>query len=243
MIEFNYFCYLLSMSNNLQVLISGAVLRGGDRPFLKHVKCFEDEKNGEISACSIGERWKALSQEGSLVTYAKGYITIKGANHVNMRESGECPYMKKFMAEQIMPLLKHPCDSGIVMRDGNINVGILTNLMTSSFEFDAELGVYYIRKRVIDKLINSWKERDADADKGMGFMMPNCETIAYFEWEDFFKNYTDWWVVGPDDLYEPAVTANVFLQFYFEGDVLYDRGLRNELPVPKPIAKLVACDI
>ena len=68
--------------------------------------------------------------------------------------------------------------------------------------------------------------------------MPGFETVAQVEWEDLFTYFNDHWVVGFDHQWEPAITAETFLQFYFESDKLFKRKLSGELPALKPTYRI-----
>jgi hypothetical protein len=221
-----------SLENSLFKLAFSYSSRNMVTPFYKHVRYFEE--NGIISKSSIRNKWAELSGESYFNTSIKGHITMKGANYKASKKT--CPYKnkKKMLTPEITSCLKHPSDSGIVLSNGNINFDVLINIMTLSFEKDEKSNVMFIRKSTILKLLTEWSLRDIKEDKYFGFMMPNSDTVAKAEWNDFFLNFVDMWVKRNDE-YEPAVTADTFLQFYYESDILYQRVLNGELPVKKPL--------
>jgi hypothetical protein len=212
-------------------LIDNFAINSNKFPFHDHAHYFSND-NKTITSCSIGNKWKQLSKENILLTKIKGYITIRAANHVNQREKPGCPYTSQFDAIKITQLLKHPSDSGIVNANGSINKEALTNMMLTSFEYDNVYDIYYLRKSTITKLLTSWSNRDINKDKYLGFLMPNSDTVAKFEWDDFFLNYVDYWVLNESNS-QPAVTATTFLQFYYMPSILYNRVLNGELPITK----------
>lgn len=203
---------------------------GDPFPFLKHVHYFN--KPDEITDCSIGERWSELSGESSAITFIKGKITITGANYSNEEyRDGECPYRRSFNTSDIMKALKHPCDTGIVNGDASLNIDIMKQVIMTNFEYDAEISMFIMKEDTMNEFLKVCKQRDADVPQHLPFYMPSYGTVAYNEWKDFYYNYCDR-IVNK----KRAVTLHTFLQFYFQGDVLYERKLGGELPV-KPTKK------
>lgn len=199
----------------------------GGRPFLKHLDYFKE--NGEITACSIGDRWSHLSGENGLKTYIKGQITVRGANKNNDDyKNGTCPWKHSFDSDYMMKCLKHPCDTGIVNQDGSINFAILKKVIKSNFELDAKTNLHIMKRSTMYEYLKQCKKRDEHLELKPGWELPSFDTIAHFEWYDFYYNFCD---IIVDD--EESVTIKTFLQLYFEPDVLYNRKLSGELPVKK----------
>ena len=197
-----------------------------DKPFLKHLDYFKDG-NGDINVSSIGEQWSALSGEYKIKTYLKGLITVKGANY-NMNS---CPYMSNFDSDTMMNALKHPCDTGIVNKDGSINMVLLKNFIEHHFVYDYKSNKYILTKKCMKKYLVNCVERDANLPYKINWNMPSFQTVAQAEWNDFFLNYTDMMVCYDDGTCDQSVTLKTFLQFYLVPNVLYNRVLNKELPI------------
>lgn len=201
----------------------------GGFPFLKHLDYFK--KDNIITACSIGDRWSELSGENGLKTYVKGQVTIRGANHNNPEyQDGSCPWKHIWGSQDMMCVLKHPCDTGIVNKDGSINIEILKDFIKRNFEWDQDINTFIMRESTIIEYLKICKQRDIDLNLNIKPSMfgPSFATVAVFEWDDFYYNYCDR-IINK----ERAVTVGTLLQFYFEADVLYQRTLNGELPVKK----------
>jgi hypothetical protein len=188
---------------------------GGNNPFLKHVAYFNED--GSITTNSIKNKWHELTGESKWTTWAKGYFTIRGANR-NL-PSG-CPYQHSFQTAEIMPCLKHPCDTGIVQKDGNINIDVLRNMMYENFKYSTEYSCYYLTKSQMAKYLSGCTTRDKDIDSGTGVPLVSWSTVAWAEWDVFYDTFCDF-EIGDDK----AITADTFLQFYFDCDKLYQRAL------------------
>ena len=196
-------------------------------PFLSHLDYFK--KDGEITACSIGDRWSELSGESGVKTYIKGKITIIGANNNDDNYiNGTCPYKHSYQSEDMMHVLKHPCDTGIVNNDGSINIETLKKVIMLNFEYDKDINSFSMRESKMNEFLQVCKERDEGVVSNLPFYMPPFKTVAKFEWYDFYYNFCD--RILND---ENAVTLNTFLQFYFKPNVLYGRKLNGELPINK----------
>ena len=194
-------------------------------PFHNHVKYFADS-DGQITTYSIGTNWQNLSKENIVLTTTKAFVTISAANY---KSSCIFPQLS-FEPTTITSLLKHPSDSGIVNSDGSINKDILTHLMLTHFKYDGTRNIYYLTKSTLTNLLTNWSQRDTNEDKSFGPFLPDSDTVAKFEWDDFFLNYVDYWVTAS----EPAITSQTFLQFYYDPFTLYQRVLSGELPVREP---------
>lgn len=198
----------------------------GGKPFLVHLQEFKGEEG--ITACSIGQKWTALSGENSIATYGKGRITIAGANESNPEyKSGGCPWKKKYEEEEMMNLLKHACDTGIVNQDGSINIDSLKDLIRLRFSFHEGVG-FCIKKSVMDAHLDACAERDENLAKKMAWYLPGYKFLAQSEWDTAYDIFTD---IIVDD--ERALTIETFFQFYFEPRLLFERTLSGELPVKK----------
>ena len=205
-------------------------------PFLKHVEYFK--KDGEITACSIGERWSELSKENGLKTYIKGDITVRGANYNNkecpykgMFSLTGCPYKYIWETDKMMESLKHPCDTGVVNEDGSINIDTLVTFIKTNFKFSDEHKTFVLPKSTMDACLPEFTKRDSDQTTSLSWNLPDFSTVARFEWDDFYLNYTDLIVTNDDGSKQQAVSLDTFLQFYFRPDELYSRTLGGELPV------------
>lgn len=229
-------------------LINDYVENNSKVPFLEHIDYFKNQ-DGKIDKTSIATNWANLSKESYIKTFVKAHITMTGANQVNQKAHGgasQCPWKYQFNSSaEIMPCLKHTRDSGIVNIDGSINREILESMMIKSFEYDSDRKCFFLRKSTIIEHLKMWKIRDENEDVKISFLMPSWETVALNEWHDFFLNFTDHWEIKKgytsefnneicDDKFEQTVTADTFLQFYFNGKKLYDRVLSGELPKQKP---------
>ncbi len=197
-----------------------------DKPFLKHLDYFKDD-NDDINITSIGEQWSALSGEYRIKTYLKGLITIKGANY----SINSCPYRSNFDSDTMMNALKHPCDTGIVNKDGSINMILLKNFIEHYFVYDFITKQYILTKKCMEKYLVNCVERDINLPYKINWNMPSFQTVARAEWNDFFLNYTDMMFYFNDGTSDQSVTLKTFLQFYFVPNVLYNRVLNKELPV------------
>jgi len=196
------------------------------KPFLKHLDYFKDN-NDDINVSSIGEQWSALSGEYRMKTYLKGLITVKGANY----SMNSCPYMSNFDSDTMMNALKHPCDTGIVNKDGSINMVLLKNFIVQHFTYDSETQKYVLIKQCMEEYLIECVDRDINLPYKINWNMPSFQTVASAEWNDFFLNYTDVIVSDDSSISHQAVTLKTFLQFYLVPNVLYNRVLNKELPV------------
>lgn len=190
----------------------------GEKSFLKHVEYFNE--NGEITTNSIKNKWHNLTGENKFVTWTKGYFTIYGANK-NL--PSECPYQHSFQTAEIMPCLKHPCDTGIVQKDGNINLDVLRGMMADNFQYSDQYSCYYLTKSRMVAYLAECTVRDKSINNGTGIPFLSWSTVASAEWDVFYDTFCDFKV---DD--DQAITADTFLQFYFDCDKLYDRVLESK---------------
>jgi hypothetical protein len=199
------------------------------KPFLKHVAYFEDN-NGDITRRSIGTNWKNLSKESYAFTFLKGSITISGANAVNesniLKSSDKstkcCPFIESFKTEQIMPLLKHTNDTGIVNKDGSINRKVLEDFCVKYFEYSETLKTYILPESSMKKYLAECLERDKLLVQSFRWYLPSTSVVANAEWNDFYLNFSN---CTKDK--ERAVTLDVFCDFYYAGDKLYANVLNK----------------
>jgi len=202
------------MSQSLTDLIDYYYSRSPSKPFLAHIEYFTDH-NG-ITSKSISKQWSHLTGENTIKTRLKGHLTIKAANQSLSAMDAKCPYREAFKtSEELMPCLKHPCDTGIVNSDGSINRESLETMMRATFEFNGDLRQWVLRKSVMDTYLKCCGERDR-YHQGKAPYKISWTTVAQAEWDDFFKTFSDCKVLG-----ESSVTAVTFLRFYFKGDELY----------------------
>lgn len=196
-------------------IIDKYLLNHTERPFLKHVEYF-NEHDG-ITVDSIKNKWHELTGENKWITWLKGEVTIISAN-ANLPK--ECPYLHSFTTERIMPCLKHPCDTGIVTKEGNINVDVLRDMMNTYFEYNSVYNCYYLTKSQMTKYLTTCTKRDEEINNGTPIPFLTWQTVASAEWDVFFDTFCDFEIDG-----EKAITADTFLQFYFKSDELYNRKL------------------
>lgn len=191
-------------------------------PFVGHVDYFKGN-DGKITSSSIATKWSELSNEWYLKTYIKGEITMRGANY----GAKTCPYKYKFNPDDMMSALKHPCDTGIVNKNGSINIDILKQFIKDNFIFHEENNGFILMKSTMDKYVEKCCLRDKDMNLKLGWNVPSCDTVARAEWYDFFLNYTDT-LVNCKSHEEQAVTIDTFLKFYFQPKELYNKVLGNK---------------
>ncbi len=193
-------------------------------PFLEHLDYFKGNDGG-ITSHSIAEQQSKLSGESMIKTTIIGKITISGANNNNPDyANGVCPWKKNFESDEMLKNLKHPSDTGIVNKDGSINIEVLTNFVKLNFEYDNEHGTFVMRKSTMFEYLKVCKERDSNLEKKVIWYLPSFEVVAQGEWSSFYDVYYDTNFNG-----EKAVTLNTFLQFYFESNVLNQRALNGQL--------------
>lgn len=203
-------------------------------PFLQHVDYFKDEK-GQITQDSIKHQWHKLTGEHLLKTTIKAKITMSAANQklskcpYMMSQISKCPYQNKFITEHMMPLLKHPKDTGVVNSDGSINIDNLEKMIALCFEKGIG-NIWYIRHSVMNEFLKQCSDRDQNKPNMEGFFMPSWSQVAWFEWRDAFNVYSDHIHQIDDFQEEKAITLETFLQFYFECAKLNQRVLNKELP-------------
>jgi hypothetical protein len=219
--------------NSLSLLIQKYKDNSSEYPFLEHVNYFRNSKD-RIDRSSIATQWKKLTKESYIKTFIKGHITMRGANQ-NLATSmapKTCPWRVDFDVKEFMPLLKHPCDTGAININGSINIDNLETMMTSCFEFDSTKNLWFIRQSVMFDHLKKCAERDKLMASKSGCLMPSWITVAWNEWNDAFGIFSDGWQLLKSK-YEPTISADTFLQFYFQPNVLYQRVLDGELPISK----------
>jgi hypothetical protein len=234
------------------------------KPFLKHVDYFRSDSL--ISTESIADKWQALSKEFYPIPYTKAMITIRGANAVMAREfeakkgsiesikdktetesrkieEKKCPYHEAFRTEEIMPLLKHPNDTGIINKDGSINYDILLAFCNEYFIYSDYDKTYILPESSMRKYLELCVKRDMHLNSNFAWYLPSAGTVASAEWTDFYRNFADCFKISsiPENIeasYTPlkykienAITLDTFCQFYYFGDELYKRNLSGELPI------------
>ena len=190
--------------------------------FLSHIDYFRNN-HGVISARSISEKWSELSKESRLTTYLKGLTIIKSANISD--ESAGCPYKFSYeSSKELMPCLKHSRDTGIVNKDGTIDINVLTNVLFTYFEINdssPEESKLVLSQSKMYEYLEICNIRDKDAQTTGPFFV-SYKAIAKNEWRFFFEIFSD--VTFDNELY---VTAETFLLFYFNSKILYDRILNK----------------
>lgn len=184
-------------------------------PFLKHIQYFESDDQ-IITYLSIGNQWKKLSNE-VISPFVKSFITIQAAE-----VKGLCPYAGGYDKEYIMHTLKHPSDSGIVVRDGSINEAELLKFIEKAFVYDDNKGKYVLWQSTMNTFIKSFAERDVNQNNYVSWYLPTFDTVAQAEWDDFFLNFSD--LARNDD---KGIFIDTLLEFYYASDVLYERTLKR----------------
>jgi hypothetical protein len=185
-------------------------------PFLEHIEYFKGTDG--ISACSISKKLSELTQENRLATIIKGKLTMRAANQ--SVEAKGCPYRSTFeTSKDLMPCLKHPCDSGIINKDGSINIPKLKEIAGTYFDYNMVSDKWFLTKSSIFEYLNVCAARDKELPQYGACYIP-WRTVANKEWTDFFFNFHDYEV--EQDL---AVTLDTFLQFYFNPLTLYKKRL------------------
>jgi hypothetical protein len=224
-------------------------------PFLAHVQEFAHqtgppEQVNTIDESSIAERWTALTGQGSIVSKIKAKITISGANFVRAylynkpivkddqktkkQKDGGCPYLARFgSAAELMPNLKHPCDSGVVMANGSIHADRLKYMMRKCFQWDGTR--WKMTLSAVTQFIKDRGQEDKHVEPKITGWLPSWETVAANEWIDAFGVYCDGWELDPvTNKHQPTMSAQRLLQFYFDCKTLNDDVRKKLLPVPKP---------
>ncbi len=202
----------------LSQLIDDAINNSVPQPFLKHIDYFRDE-NG-ISRQSIAKNWSALTGENQcVVTNLKGSLTIRAANQ-SVAAQG-CPWRSTFKtSEEMMPCLKHACDTGFVNADGSIKTAEMKQFMIENFQpYTLDNGIWYLTQSKMILYLKACAERDREMPQYGAFYVP-WSTVAKAEWEVFFSTFSDLLI---DE--EKAVRAETFLKFYLQPDQLYAERL------------------
>ena len=215
----------------LSQLIDEAKAKSTEFPFNDHVGYFANKETGLIDVPSISCQWSALRGEHWMKTTVKGKITVVAANEALQKKTPKCPYHEKFTDKEMMPLLKHPSDTGIVKVDGSINHQCLFFVMKKCAIEDHQNKDWVIPEFKINEYLFECAQRDADAEQPGGFFMPSWQTVASAEWNDFFNNFTDRSHPVEGKKNGRAVTLETFLQFYYQPKILWDRVLSKELPI------------
>jgi hypothetical protein len=202
---------------DLMGLLDKAEATASKNSFLEHVRYFA-APDGQIDATSIATNWQKLTKDYYATTYFKGTATIRAANQ-HAQKIG-CPWKERYgSATELMPMLKHPADTGVVNSDGSINRQAIEYLFKNHFAFDADDNIWYITKSSMAKYLAQTAIRDKDLDQYGAFYIP-WTMVADAEWNDAFKTFSDY-----KENSELAMTAQTFLMFYYNGTKLYDRVL------------------
>jgi hypothetical protein len=203
----------------LDHLIEDAIANSTPRSFLKHIEYFKG-KNG-INRQSIAKNWSKLTGENEcVVTNLKGTLTIRAANQSSVMQG--CPWKDTFQtSEEMMPCLKHACDTGFVNADGSIKTNELHQFIIENFNQYVGGPIWYLKQSEMMTYLIACAERDREMPKYGAFYVP-WSIVAKAEWEVFFKTFSDLKVDN-----EPCVTAQTFLNFYLQPDQLYTETLAN----------------
>jgi hypothetical protein len=201
----------------LDQLIDQAIQNSCPLPFLKHIEYFKGRDG--ISRESIAKNWSKLTGENQcVVTNLKGSLTIRAANQSSVAQG--CPWRSTFKtSEEMMPCLKHACDTGFVNADGSVKTAEIKQFMIENFQSYADQNIWYLKQSTMMTYLVACAQRDSDLPKYGAFYVP-WSTVAKAEWEVFFSAFSDFKI---DD--EPAVRAETFLKFYLQPDVLYAEKL------------------
>lgn len=213
---------MMSKQTTIKNLITNFSVRSKEKPFafLNHVDYFKDDNTNEISSSSISKKWTALTGENSWSTYAKGYAVIHGANV--SEESKGCPYKNYFSSSEMMRCSKHSRDTGIVNKDGSINLDKLESVMNiyfEEYESDSKENKLILKQSKMNEYLEECDKRDNDLPATGPFYV-SYKTIAKGEWDTFFSIFSDF-IIGT----EKCITAETFLLFYFDSETLYQRQL------------------
>ncbi len=219
-------CVLVNARHPLGKLIEKYEKSASKTPFLEHVDYFSDSK-GHFDRSSIATKWSNLTKEWYMKTYFKAYLTLEAGNMRAQTLSPGCPYRSKFeSSKQLMPLLKHPADTGIVNLDGSINRWALESFMFDNFEHLIHtpfISLWCVRKSRMDSYLQKTAQRDANLPQTQQYYIFPWTTVAQAEWDDAFKYFGD--CVTHDN--EQAISADTFLQFYYHSRDLYATILRE----------------
>lgn len=190
--------------------------------FLNHVDYFQNKQTKEITSHSISENWSNLTGENCISTYAKGFAVIHGANISDEMKNQHYKY--SFNSVDMMKCSKHSRDTGIVCKDGSINIDILENFLieySEENENSPEDSKLIIRQSKMNQYLKKCDERDKDLPN-VGPFYVSYTTVAQGEWDTFFPIFSDF-KIGT----ELCVTVETLLLFYFNSKELYDRKLRE----------------
>jgi hypothetical protein len=217
-----------------------------EHPFLRHIDYFRDPATGKIDAQSIAKLWTQLTKQSTFKSNIKASITIDGANQMALFRKGlakhgpGCPYRSTFATSaELMPNLKHPCDTGIVNIDGSINADRLKQVLQLVAEWDPVVNMWLVRESKMQGLLVVRKKEDAHLGPkvtGIAGLLADWPTVARNEWYDDFEVYCDLWLPlhnNPKEL-ERTISLPRFLQFYYQCDKLNTDVLRGILPAKKP---------
>jgi hypothetical protein len=224
-------------TEHLIELIQSYTKNSAPFPFLAHIDYFKNQKD-ELTVSSAASKWQALTQENYVSTWFKSVLVFFGLNDGLRRTTPGCPWKSQFDSnETVMRLLKHSRDTGILNSDGSVNIDILTQVMTKAFYFDTLTHQWWMTQSSLLDVLKESAERDKTLPDRAHWFTPTWESVAHGEWEEFFKAYTERWLVIDEETeqYQPAVSADTFLQFYLEPATLYTRiVVTHELPAPFP---------
>lgn len=191
--------------------------------FLDHVDYFQNLTTKEITTNSISENWSNLTGENWLSTYAKGYAVIHGAN-VSEEMKG-CPYKRSFNSVEMMKCSKHSRDTGVVNKDGSLNLDILENFLTDFTEENVNSpneSKLILRQSKMNEYLKICDERDKNLPN-VGPFYVSYTSIAQGEWDTFFSVFSDFVIEN-----ERCVTVENILLFYFDSEKLYKEKLNEK---------------
>jgi hypothetical protein len=227
--------------------------KGGSNPFLKHIRVFGSEC-GRLNEKTVRDKMdelfeiKGLFDSNRVMNHIKTTFPFTAANIIRKEQTPNCPYQKNFEATGLMKLLVHASDSGIIDRNGDINKENLFDLMVSIFEWDWDLSYdldkedpklnLFVTKNTMDIKLKEWSMRDElkGIKKRINYMF-TTDKVAQGEWDDLFALFTNHYIMVIDDndeiCYEPAISIDIFLELYYQSDILFQKAVKKELPIKK----------
>jgi hypothetical protein len=190
--------------------------------FRKHVEAFQDE-DGKFTLTAFTHKWKLLTNDDPLTTRIACGLTYNA-----------CAQDKEITAASCTGRLKHVYDTGIVNRDMSINEKNLKSTMKSVFKYDPEVKNQVTTLKELLENVDKCIKRDGPDHKmpyhGVESYLVTYERVAKGEMENMIKAYSDVIITRSDEKIA-GITAETFIQFYFESDVLNTKVMRGELPI------------
>lgn len=192
------------------------------RPFLDHVRFFDDG-HGQVTFESIVEKWDELqTSTAGVVNWAKAQATMQGANAGLQAKTPGVSWCSSFSVEEMMELLKHPADTGIVQADGSLKRDVLLAVLEACARYSGEAKDWVVPLDGLTKsVLPKCAARDAKAPAPrFSWIIPSWSFLAKNEHKDQHDVYAD--VVYPDRAQPPAKRSKsnamhirTYLGFYY----------------------------